>query len=189
MFLKKKVLTAQYIEMGALLRRRLVQSLGLPGWERDDDPAYTAEEAEAIHKGLAAFQKMADDLYGGEVVFHPDVFGSGMHRSLVRDALENLNSDWRWSSKDVLPSTWKANVSTYLKAWHVRPDPSILISMSPMLALAGLEGEAKNALEVVINHFSSYAQTYFGGTQNTEELSRSIVKEAQDSLANLVRSR
>jgi hypothetical protein len=58
-----------------------------------------------------------------------------------------------------------------------------------MLALAGLEGEAKNALEVVINHFSSYAQTYFGGTQNTEELSRSIVKEAQDSLANLVRSR
>jgi len=56
--------------------------------------------------------------------------------------------------------------------------------MAELLAKAGYKGEAKQALQVVLL-FPSYADSYFGGAEDTSQLVSHIVDHAQEALRNL----
>lgn len=183
MLFRKKPAAPAYVGAGRQTIVKLVQSLGLRGWE-NGVPSYTPDEAAAIEKAAFDFQQMANEQYGGEASFHPDAV-STIRRWAARRALEELNEDWWWSARDTLPENWKERVSTYLKEWIACLSPSTLIHLSVLLARAGHKDEAREALEVVLQCFPAYAPTYFAGADNRTEVTESIIKEAQQVLAAL----
>ncbi len=146
MFFRKKAIVSPYVEAGTNLRKRIVQALGLTGWERGDDPSYTPEEAVAIQRSMTTFQATANQTLGGEVVFHPDFFKSGFPRHIAFQALEDLNEDLMFGMNK-LPENWKLRVSTYLKALSLRPNPLTLIRMADLLAMAGYKGGGERRLK------------------------------------------
>lgn len=183
MFFRKKPAVPAYVVVGTEVVVKLVQSLGLTGWE-NGVPSYTPEEAAAIETASFDFQQMANEQYGGEVSFHPDAV-STIRRLAAGRALEELNEDWWWFARDTLPENWRERVSTYLKDWVVRLNPSTLVHLSVLLARAGHKDEAREALEVVLHFFREYAPTYFADTDRRAEATESIIKEAQQVLAAL----
>jgi hypothetical protein len=183
MFFRKKPAAPAYVEAGTQLTFKLVQSLSLVGWE-NGVPSYTLEEVAAIEKELSHFQQMANEQCGGEACFHPDAV-STVRRWAAGTALENLNEDWWWFARDTLPENWKERVSTYLKEWAARLNPSTLIHMSVLLARAGHKDKAREAVEAVLHFFPAYAPTYFAGGDSGTEATKSVIKEAQEALAVL----
>src|SRR5258708_18529851 len=130
-------------------------------------PVYTQDEMDAITKGLANFQRIADSTMGGRAVFHPDAVGE-IQRKCTAEALEELaDGTWKFSAKDTVPEDWRLRISTYLKAWACQLNPQVLLDMAEMLAHAGYKTEAKEALEVVLL-FPSYSRRYFGSAEASE---------------------
>ncbi|HXN22855.1 MAG TPA: hypothetical protein VOA41_08960 [Candidatus Dormibacteraeota bacterium] len=100
-------------------------------------------------------------------------------------ALEDLaGQGWKFSDRSELPENWKARVSTYLKAWACYVNPEVLLLMGEMLSKAGYKTEAKETYSVVLL-FPTYADTFFGSSDKTAELTSSIVRQAEGALRNL----
>ena len=172
-----------YVDGGMRLLHRLITSLRLNGWE-NLLPVYTPREIEVIEQKLAQFQSAANDVAGGPVVFHPEAVAP-IQRSQTAQALADLAGEgWRFSDKSELPKDWAARVSTYLKAWACGLDPNCLQQIGEMLAQAGCKTEAREAFEVVLL-FPTYAHAYFGGAQNTSELTNMIVQDARKAIERL----
>ncbi len=166
-----------YIDAGVSLMYKLTTSLSLPGW-KDGLPSYTSTELEAINRRMSSFQKMANDIAGGEVKFHPEAVPD-LQRILCAEALIELAGD-DWKFADEVPRNWKKCVATYLKAWVSNFNPQALMELGDLLVKAGYRNEAKGTFRVLLL-FPTYAETYFAG-QQTPDLVDSIVSSAKDSL-------
>jgi hypothetical protein len=174
-----------YVDAGVRLTHRVVQSLGLPGWETGAQglqPIYTQDEMDAIGRSLAYFQITANNVMGGKAVFHPDATET-IQRKCAAEALEELAGSGWSASADTPPQDWRWRTSTYLKAWACQLNPQVLLDLAGMLAGAGCKKEAKEALEVVLL-FPSYAHRFFGGAE-ASELVNSIVEDAKKALIAL----
>ncbi len=172
----------RYPDAGMTLTLKLIGTLGLKDWQ-NGLPSYTPEEIDAIDREITNFQSLANEEIGGKAVFHPDAV-DGISRHLAATALEGMaGRGWRWSEE--LPENWKKVCSTYLKAWASKMNPSLLLDMAGLLAKAGYEGEAREALQVVLL-FPSYANAYFAGADATGEVTNAIVERARKALAALL---
>jgi hypothetical protein len=112
-----------YVDAGVALMFKLTTTLNLPGW-KDGLPSYTPAEVEAIKLRRSSFQKMANEVAGGDVAFHPDA-APGIERMLSAGALIDLAGDeWRFSGE--VPSDWRERATTYLKGWVANFNPQAL---------------------------------------------------------------
>jgi len=179
----EKNVAKPYVDAGVALIYKLTASLNLDSWN-DRLPSYTPPEVEAINTRMDNFQKMANDVAGGEARFHPEIV-SDLQRMLVSEALIELAGD-PWEFSDEIPPDWRKCVGTYLKAWAAHFDPMALLKLGDLLVKAGYRSEAKETFRVVLL-FPTYADTYFSGQQKKHEpdLVDSIVSTAKQSLQDL----
>ncbi|MFH1595162.1 MAG: hypothetical protein ABIG94_02155 [Pseudomonadota bacterium] len=169
-----------YVDAGMAVMHKLITKFNLLDW-KDLLPSYTDEEIEAINKRWSRFQRMANNVGGGDVKFHPEILPD-LKRMLVGEALAELAGD-SWKFSDQLPTNWKECISTYLKAWASYLDPLSLLDLGELLTRAGYLIEAKEVFQVVLL-FPTYANTYYAGQQKPE-LVKSIVDSAKESLKDL----
>lgn len=194
-FLKKlfgppKPPSRPYVDQGLALTKRLIGLLNLSDWATGV-PDYTDQEARAIDRELRRFQSIADQSAqrdgSREMRFHPE-FIPPMQRRLGADALRRLvgpELDVGWElDDDYCPIDWKSRVSTYLKAWAMNLDPSALMEMAQLLALAGYQSEARQAAGIVAACFPSYAPRFFAGAQSPE-LVEGITEQARGIMTDI----
>lgn len=139
-----------YLDAGIQLQCKLIQSLRLRGWQ-NLLPVYTPEEEEAIPRGMAQFQQMANEEARGEALFHPDAIGA-IQRQVAGQALEGLaERNLILTDTSELPNDWKERLSTYLKAWLCDLNPSAMRGVANLLSKAGYRAEANKALRVALS--------------------------------------
>jgi hypothetical protein len=170
-----------YVDEGMRFILGLPEVLRLAAWQ-NGLPSYTPEETAAIQSELSNFQNTANEVMGGEALFHPEAVGE-FQRALTATALEGL-ARHGWKYLDELPEDWKISCSTYLKAWTCNLNPSVLLEMAELFAKAGYKGEARQALQVVLL-FPTYSHTYFANDERADKLTREIAEDAQKALAAL----
>ena len=61
-----------YIDAGMASIHKLITTLNLTDW-KDLLPSYTEEEMEAINRKWSSFERMANEIAGGDVKFHPEI--------------------------------------------------------------------------------------------------------------------
>ena len=165
-----------YVDAGVALMFKLTTSLNLPGW-KDGLPSYTPAEVEAINRRMSSFQKMANEVAGDVVSFHPDVFPV-VERMLSAGALIDLaGAAWRFSGE--VPADWRELASSYLKGWAANFNPQALMELGELLAIVGYRSEAKEAFRVLLL-FPTYAETYFAREQ---------VRNFVDSITDMIAPR
>lgn len=172
--------TKPYVDAGVALLYKVTSSLNLPGW-KDGLPTYTESEIEAIDRRMANFQKMANDVLGGDAHFHPEIV-QDLQRTLVAEALlEVAGDEWKFSVET--PQNWRERLATYLKAWAGSLNPLALLELGDLLVKVGYRSEAREAFQVVLL-FPTYAATYYRGQQKAE-LVEKIVVYAKESIRDL----
>lgn len=136
---------------------------------------------EAINRGLSGFQRMANEVIGGEARFYPEVVPE-LQRKVIAEALAELaGSSWKYS--DEIPTNWRKCVATYLKAWAAYLNPMVLLEVGELLAKAGYRSEARDTFRVVLL-FPTYADKFFAGQQDSG-LVDNIVSIAKKSFKDL----
>ena len=168
-----------YLEAGAEFTSEIVRDLQLPGWN-NHSPVYTHVEEKAIDQKMSEFQDMANEVGGGDMMFHPE-FAREMQQRLMGEALESLASDNMNYCREPEPAdVWKARASTYLKAWASTFNPRMLIDLATFLLHKRHPQEAKKALQVVLQ-FPTYAPSYLKAA-SAPEILNAIMSDANEVL-------
>lgn len=185
--------SAAYPKAGTAFVYQLIAVLRLTGWE-NGLPLFTEKEQEAIQAGLDRFQEDVNEQMGGPAVFHPDA-APVIQRQIGADALKDLASEGEilgipgiddfFADDDEPQRNWKDRVSTYLKAWVMCLDPTILVAVSSLLARAGYKKEARDALKVVVSHFKGYAPKFYAGADKENAVTNQVIADARARMNEL----
>jgi hypothetical protein len=126
--------------------------------------------------GHSDFQKVANEVAGGEAVFHPEIVDQ-LRRTQSAEGLQRLATDG-WQFSEELPENWKKHVSTYLKAWAFGLCPTVLLDLAGLLTKAGYKSEAQEALQVALL-YPTYA------SDPCSQLAKLVVKSAGEAFQRL----